>query len=201
MINVAIYIYDDAEVLDFSGPYEVFSTAARLAGSPAVFNTFLLAQNSGPVTARAGYRVLPHYSFDDCPQVDLLIVVGGVHNAEMEKPQVISWLAKCAEQAKWVASVCTGAFLLAKGEVITQQVVTTHWEDVADLETQFPALRVKRDVRWVEHGRVFTSAGISAGLDMSLHLVQVLQSAELAERTAKQMDYSWDKSTGVTWLD
>lgn len=201
MINVGIYIYDHAEVLDFSGPFEVFSTAHRLAGDPGLFNVFLVAESLSPVQARGGYSVMPHYSVQTAPNVDLLIVVGGVHLAEMKKALVMDWITKAAAEAQWVTSVCTGAFLLAQAEVFTDQVVTTHWEDIDALEAQFPRLRVKRNVRWVEQGRFVSSAGISAGIDMSLHMVQKLHSQILADTTARQMDYHWDKQHGLTWLE
>lgn len=111
-MNIGIYIYDDAEVLDFSGPFEVFSTAQRLAKNE--WNIFLVAQHIQPVNARGGFSVNPHYSFADHPVIDLLIVVGGVHTGELSKSQVISWVKKAADSANHVASVCTWAFLLAK---------------------------------------------------------------------------------------
>lgn len=194
MINIGIYIYDRAEVLDFSGPFEVFSTAARVCENDTPFNVFLVAQQLQPVVARGGYRVLPEYDFSNHPSIDLLLVVGGVHTDEMEKSDVLAWLALQATKAKWVASVCTGAFLLAQAGIITDQSVTTHWDDIADLRQQFPALNVQSDVRWVDEGRITTSAGISAGIDMSLFLVSKLHSKPLAEATARQMEYDWVQS-------
>ncbi|ABD82669.1 DJ-1/PfpI family protein [Saccharophagus degradans] len=194
MINIGIYIYDRAEVLDFSGPFEVFSTATRMCENDTPFNVFLVAQQLQPVVARGGYRVLPEYDFSNHPSIDLLLVVGGVHTDEMDKSDVVAWLALQATKAKWVASVCTGAFLLAQAGIITDQSVTTHWEDIADLRKQFPALNVQSDVRWVDEGRLTTSAGISAGIDMSLFLVSKLHSKPLAEATARQMEYDWVKS-------
>lgn len=194
MINIGIYIYDRAEVLDFSGPFEVFSTAVRICENDTPFNVFLVAQQLQPVVARGGYRVLPEYDFSNHPPIDLLLVVGGVHTDEMDKSDVVAWLALQATNAKWVASVCTGAFLLAQAGIITDQSVTTHWEDIADLRRQFPTLNVQSDVRWVDEGRLTTSAGISAGIDMSLFLVSKLHSRPLAEATARQMEYDWVKS-------
>ena len=107
-MNIAIYIYDDAEVLDFSGPFEVFSTAKRLADNN--WQVFFVAEHAGPIIARAGFSVNPHYSFADHPAIDLLIVVGGIHTHELEKPAVINWIRETAGAASKVASVCTGAF-------------------------------------------------------------------------------------------
>ncbi|EKO3931094.1 DJ-1/PfpI family protein [Vibrio fluvialis] len=191
-MNIAIYIYDDAEVLDFSGPFEVLSTAKRLAGND--WNVFFVAQHDTLVKARGGYLVNPHYCFQNHPPINVLIVVGGVHTAELEKTEVLDWIRGAAREAKEVASVCTGAFLLAQAGVLTDQPVTTHWEDIADLRAMFPELDVQEKVRWVRSGNITTSAGISAGIDMSLYLVSVLDSMSLAERTARQMEYDWNKT-------
>ncbi|TRN20182.1 DJ-1/PfpI family protein [Vibrio furnissii] len=191
-MNIAIYIYDEAEVLDFSGPFEVLSTAKRLADND--WRVFFVAQHDTLVSARGGYGVNPHYCFQNHPPIDVLIVVGGVHTAELNKPEVVDWIRAVARDASEVASVCTGAFLLAKAGVVTDQSVTTHWEDIADLKAMFPALDVQAHVRWVRSGHITTSAGISAGIDMSLYLVSVLDSMALAERTANQMEYDWNKT-------
>ncbi|MEM8766185.1 MAG: DJ-1/PfpI family protein [Pseudomonadota bacterium] len=190
-MNVGIYIYDEAEVLDFSGPFEVFSTASRVAEASEPFSVFLIAEEQRIVRARGGYLVQPHYSIDDHPTVDLLIVVGGVHLEEMKNQRALAWIAQQAKQAGLVASVCTGAFLLAEAGVLTAQRVTTHWEDIPDLRTDYPDLSVVEDQRWVDDGEIVTSGGISAGIDMSLYLVSRLESLTLAEKTARQMEYDW----------
>jgi len=200
-LRVGIYLYPDVEVLDFAGPYEVFSTASRVArrlgaGSAEPFAVLLVAAARGGVRARGGLTVLPDASFLDAGHLDVLLVPGGVHGPELDRPEVIGWLARAAADARLVASVCTGAFLLARAGLLTGLEVTTHWEDCADLQRAFPDLRVRDGVRWVEHDRVLTSAGISAGIDMSLRMVARLAGEELAERTARQMDYSWRARPG-----
>jgi transcriptional regulator GlxA family with amidase domain len=190
-MNIGIYIYDQAEVLDFSGPFEVFSTASRVCPDGNPFRVFLVGETGRVVTARAGYRVTPAYGFHDHPAIDVLIVPGGVHNEEMHKPNVIQWIAQQAEEAKLVASVCTGAFLLAEARVLRDQNVTTHWGDIKNLGESYPDLTVHESSRWIDEGSVVTSGGISAGIDMSLHLVERLHSSELAQKTARQMEYRW----------
>ncbi len=192
-MNVGIYIYEQAEVLDFSGPFEVFSTASRVAQLAVPFNVFLVGESGATVSARAGYRVIPDYGFHDHPNIDVLIIVGGVHHDEMNKPEVLNWISHQSKKAKVTASVCTGAFLLAKAQVLHQHRVTTHWEDVAELQAMFPSLQVIEGVRWVDEGDVISSGGISAGIDMSLHLVSKLYDLALAEKTAKQMEFSWTR--------
>jgi transcriptional regulator GlxA family with amidase domain len=189
-LNIGIYIYDNAEVLDFSGPFEVFTTATRVAKTPH-FNTFLISESGQTVTARAGYQVVPQHSFADHPPIDVLIIVGGVHTEEMTKPEVLTWVNAQAKTAQLVASVCTGAFILAAAEVLSDQNVTTHWDDIADLRAQFPTLNVIENKRWVDEGTLITSGGISAGIDMSLHIVGRLTSLELAHKTARQMEFDW----------
>ncbi len=111
-MNIGIYIYDGAEVLDFSGPFEVFSTAKRLADND--WQVFFVAEQNKPVLARAGFSVNPHYSFADHPAIGLLIVVGGLHTYELEKTAVINWIREAADAAAKVASVCTGAFFISQ---------------------------------------------------------------------------------------
>ena len=202
-MNVGIYIYDDAEVLDFSGPFEVFSTANRLSNPQNIFNVFLVAENTGtssssnitlPIKARGGYNVLPHYDFTNHPNIDVLIVVGGVHTHELNKAAVINWVAQQDKSANVVASVCTGAFILAQAGVLNGLNVTTHWEDTNDLQQAYPNLTVISGKRWVDEGKYITSGGISAGIDMSLHLVSKLVNIQLAENTAKQMEFDWRKN-------
>lgn len=193
-MNIGIYIYDQAEVLDFSGPYEVFCTASRICPDGTPFTTFLVSQTGDIVTARGGYRVVPDYGFHNHPAIDIPIIVGGVHTAEMHKSPVITWIAEQAQTAPLIASVCTGAFLLAAAQVITTESVTTHWEDIADLRQQYPNLDVRENIRWVDAGNVVTSGGISAGIDMSLYLVSKVCGQALAQKTAKQMEFDW---TGI----
>lgn len=192
-MNIGIYIYDDAEVLDFSGPFEVLSTANRLGNKN--WNVFLVSEKPDVVQARGGFLVHGHFSFETHPNIDVLIVVGGIHTEEVKKPAVISWISNVASTSKRVASVCTGAFILAEANLLNGLTVTTHWEDIADLSATYPKLNVVSDHRWVSQGKYITSGGISAGIDMSLHLVSELSTLNLAEQTAKQMEYHWQKCT------
>ncbi|WP_349969230.1 DJ-1/PfpI family protein [Pseudomonas caspiana] len=198
-INIGIYVYDDVEVLDFAGPYEVFTTATRMhlrksRDDRALFNVFTIGRTTDPIRARAGLKVDPDFSIDDHPAIDCLIVPGGVVNAELEKADVISWISAQSVPERVVAAVCTGAFLLVKTGKLAGKQVTTHWEDIDDLKEMFPSVDVLSTLRWVDEGAFVTSAGISAGIDMSLHLVERLHSRELAERTALQLDFDWTEN-------
>jgi transcriptional regulator GlxA family with amidase domain len=196
--NVGIYVYDDVEVLDFGGPFEVFVTASRMKArlTPDVakpFEVFTIADAVRPIHARAGLMIMPSFDIMKHPKIDVLIVPGGVHDSELMRGNIIKWIATIGATAELTASVCTGAFLLAKAGLLDGAIATTHWEDIADFRTMFPQLAVTNQERWVDAGRVVTSAGISAGIDMSLHLVARLEGEELAVRTARQMDYDWNR--------
>ncbi len=198
-VKVGIFVFPDVEVLDFAGPYEVFTTAARVslrqnpaAGRP--FEVFTVAESAATFKARAGLTVLPDFALGQHPAIDLLIVPGGVVTAELEKPVVVDWIAATAVQARITAAVCTGAFLLGQAGLLDGRRATTHWEDIADLRRDFPQIDVVADRRWVDEGSVVTSGGISAGIDMSLHLVERLAGRDLALRTARQMEYRWDEA-------
>ncbi|HEY3046902.1 MAG TPA: DJ-1/PfpI family protein [Polaromonas sp.] len=194
--RVSILVFDAVEALDFAGPYEVFTTASRVHGrnhpdAAPLFNVACVSREGQPIQARAGLRILPEHSFASSPPCDVLIVPGGVVDAAMADSPTRDWIAHMAAGSQITASVCTGAFLLAASGVLRTGPVTTHWEDVADLRARFPALTVIDGPRWIDNGPLVTSAGISAGMDMSLHLVARLAGQALAERTARQMDYRW----------
>jgi len=198
-INVGIYIYNNVEILDFAGPFEVFSTASRVKARMApsagnLFSVFAIGEKLTPIFARGELQILPQYQISDHPEIDLLIVPGGIVSDELNKGKLISWIKETSKNTTITASVCTGAFLLAKAGLLQSISATTHWEDIDDLVTIFPDINVIRNTRWVDEGRVVTSAGISAGLDMSLHLVSRLEHQDLATRTAKQMEYDWNST-------
>jgi transcriptional regulator GlxA family with amidase domain len=200
--TVAIYIFRDVEVLDFAGPYEVFTTASRVhrrrhpqAEEP--FRVVTVAKSASPVRARAGLRVLPDCTLRDCPPTDILLVPGGVVEAELADPDLLAWIRDRAAAAKLAASVCTGSFILAKAGLLAGRSATTHWEDIADLRSRFGEVDVREGVRWVDEDRIVSSAGIAAGIDMSLHLVARFAGPELAQATARQMDVPYRDDPAV----
>jgi transcriptional regulator GlxA family with amidase domain len=201
-LAVGIYIFDEIEVLDLGGPFEVFSTASRMKArlspsSAKPFEVFTIADKMRPIRARGGLMVQPAYDLANHPVIDVLIVPGGVVTEELKREEIIRWIVNTATKTTITAAVCTGAFLLGKAGLLSGKTITTHWEDIADFRAMFPDISVRDDTRWVDCGNVVTSAGISAGLDMSLHLVARLESEELAVRTARQMDYEWRNSGTV----
>lgn len=192
--QIGIYVFDLVEVLDFAGPFEVFTTASRMAERlqrPERFDVRLIGRTTASVRARAGLKVVPDHGMTDHPPLDLLVIPGGVVTDELAKPDVARWIAQVARHTPVVASVCTGAFLLAQAGLLDGKRATTHWEDLQDLQAMFPQVSVQEAVRWVDEGSVVTSAGIAAGIDMSLHLVARLADIALARKTARQMDVDW----------
>jgi transcriptional regulator GlxA family with amidase domain len=199
--SVAIVVFDDVEVLDACGPFEVFSVANRVAardrpGSAAPFEVRLVAVGDRrEVRARGGLHVVADHTLEGAPYGDIVVVPGGVTGAVETDPRLRGWLRAARGAAEVVASVCNGALVLAEAGLLSGPV-TTHWEDVPLLRERFPQLEVRTDVRYVDRGDTATSAGVSAGIDLSLHLVGRYLGEDLAIATAKQMDYPWDPGSG-----
>lgn len=187
--TLAILIFDEVEVLDFCGPFEVFSVANRFADPPA-FRVVTVAEKVGPISTRGGLSVVPHHRLADCPPPDLLLVPGGQGTrTEMHNPALIDWIRQVAPKAELVLSVCTGALLLAKAGLLDGLEATTHHIALDLLGQVAPQTTIHADRRFVDNGRVVCSAGIAAGIDMSLHVVARLLGDDVAAKTARQMEY------------
>jgi transcriptional regulator GlxA family with amidase domain len=191
--KVAIIVFDNAEVLDVMGPYEVFSVAGRLS-EPSEFQVVLISDTDAKnVTLRHGLRIHTDMSIYEIHEFDLIIVSGGITADAEQNKNLLEFLVKSKARGTTIASICTGAFILAEAGLLGKNRVTTHWEDQEELQNRFPDLTVIPNQRWVESEGIFTSGGISAGIDLSLHLVQVLADLDLALRVAKQMEYNWNQ--------
>lgn len=185
---VAILLFPDVEVLDFAGPFEVFSVAA-LTAEPAAFKVVTVAA-AAPIVTIGGLRVTPDYGFDDCPQADLLLLPGGAGSrAAMRDKRVLDWVQQQASEAEIVGSICTGALLLGRLGLLDGLKATTHWCALDLLQEVAPKAQVLANTRFIDNGRILTSAGISAGIDMSLHLVERLCGPELVAAVTKEMEY------------
>jgi transcriptional regulator GlxA family with amidase domain len=192
--KVAILLFDDVELLDFCGPFEVFSVAGRRT-EPTAFDVYTLAEKPGPVAARNGLSVNPHHVLSESPSPDLLLVPGGLGTRrEIHNPALLDWIRRRAEQAELVLSVCTGALLLAKAGLLDGLAATTHRGALDLLRTIAPRTTVHADRRFVDNGKVIVSAGIAAGIDMSLHVVARLMGSEHAQATAEHMEYPYHSS-------
>jgi transcriptional regulator GlxA family with amidase domain len=191
--KVGIIVFDNAEVLDVMGPYEVFSVAGRIT-EPSEFQVVLISDSEEKsVTLRHGLRILTDRNIYEDQEFDLIIVSGGITTDVEQNKKLLEFLVKSKARGTIIASICTGAFILAEAGLLGGKKVTTHWEDQKELQNRFPDLTVIANQRWVESEGIFTSGGISAGMDLSLHLVQVLSDRALALRTAKQMEYNWNQ--------
>ncbi len=190
-ITVGILLFDDVEVLDFAGPFEVFSLAAHVRSENKIFQVNTVSQKGTMITARQGLKVMPDYSFATVPSVDVLLVPGGygAREVEMYNTEVTGWIQKTSRKVRVVASVCTGAFLLAKAGLLHGKHVTTHWAALDRFEREFPSCHVQRHVKFVDEESVLTSAGMSCGIDMSFHMVKKIAGLEVATATAKRMEY------------
>ncbi|AOS43744.1 Isonitrile hydratase [Lacunisphaera limnophila] len=197
MRTVAILLFDDVEVLDFAGPFEVFSVTRELAGDQ-LFTVHTVGLNPGTVRARNGLKVVPEHTLESVPQPDLLIVPGGYGTrALLHQPGVLDWIRRKAPKCELVASVCTGSLVLAKAGLLAGLPATTHYECFDQLRALEPTATVREDVRFTEADRVLTAAGISAGIDLSLHLVARLHGVATAQKTAAYMEYHWTNDGGA----
>lgn len=189
--RVGILIFDEVEVLDFAGPFEVFA----VCGSPAEerhFQVVTVSRDGKTISARNGLSVNPHHSFENCPPLDLLVVPGGrgvrpIVNQPDEA--TIAWVAAQAQSTEMVLSVCTGAWVLAKAGVLDGLEATTYHDSFERLQELAPSATLRPGLRWVDNGRIITSAGVSAGIDAALHTVRRLLGAEVADATAAYMEY------------
>lgn len=188
--RVGIFLFDDVEVLDFVGPFEVFSvTEIENDQQPFVVET--VSEKGNLVIATNGLKIQPDYSFDNVPRFDILIIPGGLgaREREMYNDNVINWITNQMKTVQLMTSVCTGALLLAKAGLLHGKMATTHWASLERLKIEFPQVEVQREVKFVDEGNIITSGGISAGINMSFHIVKRLLGSEVAQNTAKIMEY------------
>lgn len=190
--SIGIFLFDDVEVLDFAGPFEVFSVTEVDEEKP--FTVYTVSQNGEMITARNGLKVKPDYSIEDLPPVDILIIPGGkgARENEVKNDIIINWVRQQMKEVKLMTSVCTGALLLAKAGLLEGVKATTHWASIQTFKKDFPNVEVMENVKFVDEGHIITSAGISAGINMSFHIVKNLLGVEVAEDTAKSMEYDID---------
>ena len=192
---VGILIFDDVEVLDFCGPFEVFSVARPLeehGDEFKLFNVLTIAEQNKIITCRGGLLVKPHATIENHPSLDILVVPGGQGTRrERHNQRLLDWIIQQDQHTNLTTSVCTGAFLLAERGLLDHRQATTHWNSIEWMRNTYPAIDMVADARVVDQGHIITSAGISAGIDMSLHVVSRLYGINVAEWTARRMEYDW----------
>ena len=192
--KLGILIFREVEVLDFCGPFEVFSITRlnenRRREEPSPYDLVLVAEQKEPIVATGGMKVIPDHTSQDCPPPDVLVVPGGWGTRrELHNDRLIAWLCERARQVTMLTSVCTGALLLGKAGLLDGKRATTHWRVLEEMRALFPAVKVIDDQHVVEEGDVMTSAGISAGIDMALKVVTRHHGEAVARATARYMEY------------
>ena len=197
--RVGIVLFDDIEVLDFCGPFEVFSVTRRneerRREESSPFEVLLVAERPGTVTTTGGMTVLAQHTFANCPHLDIVVAPGGWGTRkEVTNPIMLDWLRARAAEAEIVTAVCTGSMLLGFAGLLNGLHATTHWRSLDWMRDSFPSVSVEYDKHFVEDGRVFTSAGISAGIDMSLKVVAHYFGQDVARATARHMEYPYPES-------
>ena len=194
--TVAVLLFDGVEVLDFAGPFEVFSRTRLLPGvdsrrtnDSAPFRVFTVGRKREAVTATGGLVVVPNHSFADTPRIDLLVVPGGFGARELlNDAETLDWIRWAASGARLVTSVCTGALLLAQAGLLEGKRATTHWGALLTLDSLGKGVRVERTQRLVDDG-IISSAGVASGMDMAFYVVEKLCGREVADETAHYIEY------------
>ena len=187
--SIVLLIFDDVEVMDFAGPFEVFSVTNEL-NEYSLFDIKVTAIDKMPITARNGLSINPEFSITEITQADILIIPGGDGaHLLLEKPEVINWVKNIAPYTEFVLSVCSGSLVLAKANLLEGLKATTHHQVFKALRNIAPNTEVIENVRYIDNGQVITSAGISAGIDMSLYVIAKIFGQLTADATAKYMEY------------
>lgn len=187
--RIAFYLQNGVEVLDFAGPMEVFSYAQ--------FEVFTVSKTKAPITSQGILKIIPDYSIDDAPKADIIAFFGGNAGTASNDPKVIDWLKRQPTPAYYF-SVCTGAFILGKAGLLDNLTVTTFHESIDNLKKAVPSAKVLSNVRFVDNGKVITTAGISAGIDGALHLVAKMRGEQAARNVAAYMEYDkWVPGQGL----
>jgi len=187
--NVAILIFDGVQIIDYTGPYEVL-------GGWGKRHVYTVAEKADPITTNMGMRVVPNYTFENQPKPDIIIVPGGGVNKHLENQKVIGWIQESAKEARYVMSVCNGAFFLAKAGLLDGLEATTTAGLIDELKKIAPKTRVVRDKRYVDNGKIITAGGLSSGIDGALHLVEKVDGKGWAQAVAYGIEYDWRPEAG-----
>jgi len=183
---VSVLLYDGVEIIDIAGPWEVFGAAGFLVHT--------VAEKLEPLTLVFGQKVLPDYTFDNSPKADILLVPGGGYGASMKNQRLIDWIKAKSQDVRYVMSVCTGAFLLGKAGLLDGQKATCTYGMVEDLST-FPNTKVVYDARYVDSGKIITTAGLTSGIDGAIHIVSKMLGRGEAQSVALNVEYRWDSES------
>lgn len=202
MRTVAIFIFDDVEVLDFTGPFEIFGVTGKQNGGAGLFEVFTVAEKP-KIAARNNLTVEATYTFENCPIPDILLIPGGGGfrpdgtpfgtRREMNNQKLLDWVREMNDKVELLLSVCTGSLILAKAGLLEGLSATTHFKAVEQMREVAPNTQLFPEKRWVDNGRIILSAGVSAGIDMSLYVVSKLHGEAAAVDTATYIQYDYWK--------
>jgi transcriptional regulator GlxA family with amidase domain len=195
-LTVGILVFDQVEVLDVAGPFEVFSVTrlneTRRFDDASPFRVVLIAESLNQVSAIGGLRLTPDVAFDECPELDLLLVPGGLGTRkEVHNSALVNWISSKDSRTKLTASVCTGSSILGKAGLLDGRDATTHWRAFDFLYSCAPKAHIKKDVRFTLNEPIFTSAGVAAGIDLALRIVSHLFGPNIGQATARHMEYPY----------
>jgi len=198
-LNVAILIFNGVQIIDYTGPYEVLGSWGRR-------NVYTVAEKPDAITTNMGMRVIPNYTFDNQPRPDIIVIPGGGASVagpqargvggQLENEKVINWIQDNAKQARYVMSVCNGAFLLSKAGLLDGLEATTTAGLIERLKSVSPKTKVVFDKRFVDNGKIITTGGLSSGIDGALHLVEKLDGKGWAQAVAYGIEYNWQPDSG-----
>ncbi len=185
--TIGFVLFEGAEELDFVGPWEVFTMVNAVA--PDSVECYIASEKGGTITCAKGMRVLADYTFADAPRADIVLVPGGLATRkEQDNAAMLAFVKKLDGSSELTTSVCTGALILERAGLLEGKRATTHWLAIEDLKSR-PNVEVLTDTRFVDEGRIVTSSGVSAGIDMALHVVGRVWSPAVAMATQKAMEY------------
>lgn len=188
--NVAIVLYEGVELLDFAGPGEVFTHALTATGE-AGFNVYTVAASTELLVSQGFLTIRPQYSFENAPKPDVVVFPGGQVDGFLANEAAMAWTKRVAQNAEIAMSVCNGAHIMGEAKLLDNKRVTSHWGAIAGLRKRVPSATVLENVRFVDNGQIITTAGVSAGIDGALHVVERLLGTPSAQAAARVMEYNW----------
>jgi transcriptional regulator GlxA family with amidase domain len=184
--NVAILVFEGVQIIDYTGPYEVFGQGGC--------NVFTVAEKADTITTAMGMMVLPRYTLSDCPAPDIVVLPGGDVDGHLDNPKIQEWIKSSAARARFVLSVCNGAFFLARTGLLDGLSATTFHGLIDELRREAPKTRVVSGQRYVDNGKIITGAGLSAGLDAALHVLEKMNGLAAAKAVAFNLEYHWQRT-------
>lgn len=186
--KVAILIFEGVQIIDYTGPYEVFGQAH--------WEVFTVADKPDMIKTAMGMQVTPHYTFDNCPEFDIVVFPGGGVSQHLDNQKVMNWVKSSVAESETALSVCNGAFFLGEAGLLDGKTATTFASLIPALQELAPKAKVVSDQRFVDNGKIVTSAGLSSGLDGSLHVVSEYLGIGRTQEIATNLEYPWDPEAG-----